>query len=336
MDIITKSKKVSHSIPSILAEFLDNQRFVLFDIETTGLNPSYDKVILIGVLYQEEENIIIKQFFCNNSSEELELLKSFIDAFQSFNFFITYNGGNFDIPFLNKRFAKHNLEYRIDPYFNFDLYKVVRKNKSFLGLDNCKLKTVEKFLGILREDTIDGAESVRLFKQYESTKNESLKEKILLHNYEDILHLLPTLNILNFIRKDRVFAHLPKDFSLANGLKIRIIDYQIKKDFLEVYGSFCGHLTQDLIIYSHNYNFNLIKENNQFIFKVPLLNVNVEEIGTYSFINLNELDYINYDLSQMNTEEKLKYLIKVDKEIKDINIFNFVKDFSSHVLNSIA
>lgn len=335
MDIIAKRKKVSHSIPSILAEFLDNQRFVLFDIETTGLNPSYDKVILIGILYQEEENIMIKQFFCNNSAEELELLKSFIDTFQSFSFFITYNGGNFDIPFLNKRFAKHNLDYRIDPYFNFDLYKVVRKNKSFLGLENCKLKTVERFLGILREDTIDGAESVRLFKQYERTKNESLKEKILLHNYEDILHLLPTLNILNFIRKDRVFAHLPKDFSLDNGLKIRIIDYQIKKDFLEVSGSFCGNLTQDLIFYSHNYNFSLIKENNQFIFKVPLLNVNIEEIGAYSFINLNELDYINYDLSQMNTEEKLKYLIKVDNDIKDINIFNFVKDFSSHVLNSM-
>lgn len=334
MDIITNSQNFSCSIPSILTESLNNQKFVLFDIETTGLNPSYDKVILIGVLYQEEENVVIKQFICNNSTEELELLKSFIDTFQNFNFYITYNGGNFDIPFLNKRFLKHNLDYKIDPYLNFDLYKVVRKNKNFLGLNNCKLKTVERFLGINRKDTIDGAESVRLFKKYEITSDENLKNKILLHNYEDILHLLPTLDILNFISKDKIFAHLPKEFSLDNELKIRVIDYQVKKDFLEVSGKFYGNLTQDLIFYNPNYNFSLIKENKQFIFKVPLLNVNIEEIGTYSFINLNELNYIKYNLSEMDTKEKIKYLVKAGNEIKDVNIYNFIKDFSLHIINS--
>lgn len=334
MDIITNSQNFSYSIPCKLNKFLVDKRFVLFDIETTGLNPNNDKVILIGVLYQEEENIVIKQFFCNNSTEELELLKSFIDTFQNFDFYITYNGGNFDIPFLNKRFSKHNLDYKIDPYLNFDLYKVVRKNKNFLGLNNCKLKTVERFLGIHRTDTIDGAESVRLFKNYEITRDENLKNKILLHNYEDILHLLPTLDILNFISQDRIFAHLPKEFSLDNELKIRIIDYQVKKDFLEVSGKFYGNLTQDLIFYNPNYNFSLIKENKKFIFKVPLLNVNMEEIGTYSFINLNELNYINCNFSQMDTKEKIKYLVKAGTEIKDVNIYHFIKDFSLHIINS--
>lgn len=334
MDIITNSKKISYSIPNILTELLGNHRYALFDIETTGLNRNYDKVILVGVLYQEKENVVIKQFFCNNSSEEIELLKEFINTFKNFNYYITYNGGNFDIPFLNKRFLKHNLNYQIDPYYNFDLYKVVRKNKSMLGLDNCKLKTVERFLGINRKDTIDGGESVRLFKKYEITRDISLKKKILLHNYEDILHLLPTLDILKFINRDRIFTHLPKDFSLNNELNIRIVDYHINKDFLEVSGKFYGSLPQDIIFYNTNYSFRLIKEDNQFVFKVPLLNIDIEGMGRYSFINLNEINYVNYNLSQMDNSEKLKYLVKIDSELKDINIYNFVRDFSLHIINS--
>lgn len=335
MDIITDSKQISYSLPPIFNELLlDTTRSVLFDIETTGLNRNYDKVILIGVLYQEKENVIIKQFFCENSSEELELLKAFIATFKDFNLYITYNGANFDIPFLNKRFLKHNLNYQIEPYYNFDLYKAVRKNKGMLGLDNCKLKTVERFLGINRKDTIDGRESVRLFKKYEITKDISLKKKILLHNYEDILHLLPTLKILNFINKDRVFTHFPKEFSVNSELKIRILGYHINKDFLEVSGNFQGNLPQDIILYNPNYNFRLMKKDTKFIFKIPLFNTNIEGVGKYSFINLNEINYKDYNLSEIDNEEKLKYLVKIDNEIKDINIYNFIKDFSSYIIKS--
>lgn len=335
MEVIMNTQKNSYSIPSVLTELLNNKKFVLFDIETTGLNPNYDKVILIGVLYQEEDNIVIKQFFCNNSNEELELLKSFIETFRDFDIYITFNGGNFDIPFLNKRFSKYKLNYQIDPYINFDLLKVVRKNKSLLGLSNCKLKTVEKFLGIKRKDTIDGAESVKLFKKYEQTREENLKEKILLHNFEDILHLLPTLNILNYIDKDRVFTHFPKEFSLDDKLKIRVKDYIFKKDFLEVYGNFFGSLNQDFIFYNHNYEFSILRDENEFKFKVPLLSVNIGNNESYSFINLNELNYKKSSLSDMNNNEKLKYLVKMGNEIKDFNVFNFIKDFSLHILKQI-
>ena len=58
-----------------------------------------------------------------------------------------------------------------------------------MGIDRCNLKTVEKFIGIEREDTIDGGLSVELYNKYLQTSSEDLKEKIMLHNYEDVLNL---------------------------------------------------------------------------------------------------------------------------------------------------
>lgn len=336
MDIITRIQKNSYDIPSILTKLSKNKRFILFDIETTGLNPNYDKVILIGILYQEGDNIIIKQFFCNNSSEELELLKSFIENFHNFQFYITFNGNTFDIPFLNKRFSKYNLDYKIDPYLNLDLYRVVRKNKNLLNLNNCKLKTVENFLGINRNDTIDGAESVELFKKYEVNKDNELKGKILLHNFEDILHLLPTLNILNYIDKDSIIKDFPKEFSLHEKVKVRIIDYKIKKDFLEVSGKFYGSLNQDFIFYNHSYNFSLLKENKQLKLKLPLLSINTCSNETYSFFNLNQLNYKRFNLSKLSNEEKLKYVVKKGNKIKHSNIYSFIQDFSLHIFKQIC
>lgn len=336
MDVIQSTEKNRFSIPTILSDIMADKKFVIFDIETTGLNSNYHKIILIGVVYIDGNEIIIKQFFCNNSSEEKELLESFINTFKHFDFYISFNGGNFDIPFLNKRFLKHNLDYKIDSYLNFDLYKVVRKNKLHLGLNNCKLKTIEKYLGIKRKDTIDGLESIKLYKEFERTGHEDLKRKVLLHNFEDILHLLPTLSILNHIKEDKVFAFFPKEFSYSNKIVIRIVNYKIAKDFLFAAGNYYGDLSQDYVFYNHTYDFSLLKENRQFSIKIPLLSINNKSNTNYTFIDLNELDFLNIRLSKLDNTEKLKYLVKIGNEIKDLNIFNFIREFSLSVLDRIA
>lgn len=336
MDIIQSIENNTFSIPDVLTDLIGDKKFVIFDIETTGLNSNYNKVILIGIVYLDGSNVVTKQFFCNNSTEEKELLEAFISTFKNFDFYISFNGGNFDIPFLNKRFAKHNLSYRIDSFLNFDLYKVVRSNKNHLGLTNCKLKTVEKYLGIERKDTINGLESVRLYKEYERTGDESLKKKVLLHNFEDILHLLPTMNVLNYIKKDRIFAFLPKEFSYNSRLTIRTSDYKISKDFLYVTGSYHGDLNQDFVYYNQAYDFSLLRDGQQFSLKIPLLSVNDMSNTTYTFINLNELDFPDITLSKLDNKEKLKYLVKTGNEIKDFNIFNFIKEFSLDILNRLT
>ena len=65
-------------IEKILSENLpiDNDTFI-FDIETTGLNPRFCKIILIGILYNCQDKTIIKQFFAENENDEKELLTTY-------------------------------------------------------------------------------------------------------------------------------------------------------------------------------------------------------------------------------------------------------------------
>lgn len=162
---------------------------IVFDIETTGLNSKYCKVILIGALYIENNKTVVKQFFALSQDSEKNILTEFIDLIQSFDYHITFNGITFDIPFLNYRLKKHDINYEIDKYKDIDILRLVKPYKENLSLSDCKLKTLEKYLGIERDDTISGKESVELYKEFEKTQDISLKEKILLHNYDDIYYL---------------------------------------------------------------------------------------------------------------------------------------------------
>ena len=77
-------------IEKILSENLpiDNDTFI-FDIETTGLNPRFCKIILIGILYNCQDKTIIKQFFAENENDEKELLTNFIEEIYQ-NIYIFY------------------------------------------------------------------------------------------------------------------------------------------------------------------------------------------------------------------------------------------------------
>ena len=192
MDIITKT----------LDRFLDlkpNQ--FIFDIETTGLNSKYNKVILIGIVFNEDNNTIIKQFFANTPSEEYDLLLHFVDFIKLFNSHISFNGFNFDIPFINYRLKKHEIDFSLSKDDGIDILKLIKPFKEKLSLSDCKLKTIEKYLDINRSDTISGKDSVYLYKEFEKSQDNGLKSKILLHNYDDIYYLGVIFNNLDIIEK---------------------------------------------------------------------------------------------------------------------------------------
>ena len=115
-------------IEKILSENLpiDNDTFI-FDIETTGLNPRFCKIILIGILYNCQDKTIIKQFFAENENDEKELLTNFIEEIYHFKNHITFNGLAFDIGFINYRLKKYMIK-RIyvkkyqQMFLLFDLY----------------------------------------------------------------------------------------------------------------------------------------------------------------------------------------------------------------------
>lgn len=278
----------------------------VFDIETTGLNSKYCKVILIGILYVENNKTIIKQFFTHSQAFEKELLLEFINHIKPFKYHITFNGVSFDIPFLNSRFKKHNIEYELDKYQDIDILKLVKPYKNILSLSDCKLKTIEKYLGILREDTISGKESVNLYKEFENTQDVKLKEKILLHNYEDIYYLGHILKI-----KDIIYNKLDYiDIDINNKhYKLILNKYKTNKNIL---------LVDFVSNYTFNPNINIFNEDYIISTKDTYLSLSINlkkaldnNSNSILFYYLNSIIpiKINSDFNHNNIYSLCKYII---------------------------
>ncbi|TJX60943.1 hypothetical protein E8P77_19365 [Soehngenia saccharolytica] len=201
MKIITEN--ISY-LESNIDEFINNDLSFL-DIETTGLNSKYSYVYLIGVINFDSNTNSYKmiQYFAEDINEEALILKAFIDDYNPNSIVMTYNGDTFDIPFLKNRMQKHNITFE---FVNTrDIYKDILKNKIYLDLDNYKLKTIEKFLGIERNDVYTGLDCIQFYKDYLKTQSEDLLYKILKHNYDDIYYLPKILKIYDIINNLKSF-----------------------------------------------------------------------------------------------------------------------------------
>ena len=179
---------------------------VFLDIETTGLSPAYTQVYLVGACYPDAEGWHFIQWFCDDPSEEREVLRRVWDFCRSASVLIHFNGDRFDIPFLEKRAERCRLEADFLSLPSFDLIKPLRLAKPLLKLPDGKLKTWERFLGIGREDMYNGGELIEVYKQYIRDHDKEKLRLLLLHNEEDILampNFLPALTYTE-IAKGRV------------------------------------------------------------------------------------------------------------------------------------
>ncbi|MDB8789567.1 ribonuclease H-like domain-containing protein [Romboutsia sp. 1001216sp1] len=304
MEIITKTLDNFVNIPS--------DSFV-FDIETTGLSPKFCKVILIGILFNKDNKTIIKQYFAQTEDDEKDLLLAFINDISTFDTHITFNGLAFDIPFLNSRFNKYNIDFELNKNDDIDILNIVRPFKGLLSLSDCKLKTIEKYIGISREDTISGKESVKLYKEFVSSKSDDLKSKILLHNYEDIYYLGYLYKIKDILEeklkpivinnKDLFLKLIPLSFKINNSkltLKYNIFDGN--KVPINIYSDNYSILSDDKhILLSISLNKGIDKDNNIVLFYqlnkiIPLK------------VNDNFLDSNIYNLCEYIIKKELKSL----------------------------
>lgn len=190
----------------ILNRYIGDMRLAVFDIETLGLYPKQDPMILAGIMsVKRDGNCNVKQLFAENSSmsEERTLLLELAEELNRFDCLLTFNGKRFDLPYIRERALRLGLsDYRIDP-FNIDLLLFLRHYSSLRDtLGNLKQKTVERYMGLAvdRDDEISGGESVEMYRKFENTADVSLKimlrDKILLHNHDDLLQLYKIFPII--------------------------------------------------------------------------------------------------------------------------------------------
>jgi hypothetical protein len=75
-----------------------HSRPVFLDVQTSGLEPSKNFLTCIGTM--DEKGAVIRY---GPEEEILSLFSSYLGGMQLDQFFVTYNGENFDFPFLRER-----------------------------------------------------------------------------------------------------------------------------------------------------------------------------------------------------------------------------------------
>ena len=219
MDILTAGHELLSYRSKRFSEYFDGLSVAVFDIETSGLYPSSSKCILGGLLLPAEDRAETIQFFADTKKEEPDLLSSYCDLLAQNDVLISYNGNSFDLPFLSARLAHHRLPSPLGSFFSFDLYRAVHHYSSLRSvLPNLRQKTVEYYLGLSdsRKDEISGEESVRLYEEYLRTGSASAKEKVLLHNRDDLIQLTRLLAILDKLDLHRILYHEGFPVALAD------------------------------------------------------------------------------------------------------------------------
>lgn len=222
------------------------------DIETTGLSRKNNMIYLIGLLYQDvnSNRWILKQYFSNSMDKEKYILKEFIQDISRFDKIITYNGDAFDLPFINYRLDYYKINTFIDLSKSYDLYRIIRQNKHFLDLENLKLKTIEESLGFYRKDIYSGFDCIGFYNNYIRSQDQVLQDRILKHNYDDLVHMLDIIIILDVLDEKKSFQVKYNDFIR----KLTVDNIEILGDMIDITGTIDFPLEKDIKYYGHNYN----------------------------------------------------------------------------------
>lgn len=174
------------------------EKILFLDIETTGFTARSSFLYLIGCAFFREGCWQTVQWMAENFQEEAELLHSFFRFSEGFTMLAHFNGNNFDLPYLTQKCQQLELPYSFDAFEGLDLYRRISPYKSFLYLENCKQKTLEKFLGLNREDIYSGGDLISVYESYVNAPSEECARLLLLHNVEDLKGMLSVIAMLSY------------------------------------------------------------------------------------------------------------------------------------------
>ena len=148
-----------------------SSRTAYLDIETTGLGPAQDHLTVIGI-YDGQR---VQSFVWGKN------LGDFRREITRYDLLVTYNGSQFDLPFLRACFPRLSL-----PHAHIDL-RFFLKGLGYTG----GLKRIEERFGLRRPSDLaglDGYAAVRLWQAYRCGDTSAL-ETLLRYNAEDIINL---------------------------------------------------------------------------------------------------------------------------------------------------
>lgn len=190
--------EIPYNFDNPMTAHILTENVLLFDIETTGFSPAHTQLYLIGCASRKGNKLIVDQFFAEHETDEKMLLLAFLHFSESFDTLVSFNGTGFDIPYLKAKCDLFHLPEHFSSYTYIDIFKIVSKIKFLLKTENYKQKSMEHFLGIHRNDELNGGELIEVYKNY--LKNPSGDALFLLkqHNYEDVICMPSLLPLLSY------------------------------------------------------------------------------------------------------------------------------------------
>lgn len=171
---------------------------LFFDIETTGLSAKTSALYLIGAITRQQSVWRLTQWMAQSPKEERALLEAFQDFAASYSRLIHFNGTAFDLPYLRRKYAHYGLRFTLDEKTSLDLLQRIRPVKKILCLKRLNQTSLETFLGIQREDTMDGGRLIPVYHQYVSSHSPELGRLLLLHNRDDLVGMTRLLPMLSY------------------------------------------------------------------------------------------------------------------------------------------
>ena len=185
-NLLCRWKSLSHPSFLRLSGLFERGEFAIVDIETMGL--SNQPVFLLGLAQPVDSGIEVHQFLAEDLDQELATLVQFSTQLEGCSVILTYNGKNFDIPYIERRLSYYGQRKKFS-HPHLDLYLFAR---SILDgrTKNCKLGTLERsILGVDRDVDIPSGLVPDFYKTYMEEKNPGPLVPILAHNRQDLLSL---------------------------------------------------------------------------------------------------------------------------------------------------
>ena len=247
----------------------------ILDIETTGLDPTKDSLVVLGLIYFYKDNFYIDQYFAKNDNEEFKLLKIYKKKIKDKKL-ITYNGDIFDLPFLNIRLINNNLDSVFPD--NKDIYKIIKSKRKLMEFESMKLSNIEKRFGIERNDPSRYKVISKLNNEIENRNNPW---PILIHNKNDLIATETISNIEELINDKLSFK--------INNYKVYLDKAYINKDIANF--EFKSNIDFDESFFQgYNYNFKI--KNKTIILKLIVLYGKLSK-NSSGFVCVNKFNIIN-------------------------------------------
>lgn len=186
-----------HDLPPAARQYI-SEDLLYFDIETTGLSSSRNRIYCIGTGRRTADRIRIAVSVTDSPQEESALISSFIRKVSDFPWIVAFNGNTFDLPFVRKRAAFYGLP---DPFAGkeiLDLYKRAKKASGMFRMPDHKQKSYEDFLGLHREDPYNGGQLISVYRQYEKDHDRKKLHDLWLHNEEDVKGMFLLTALLSY------------------------------------------------------------------------------------------------------------------------------------------